>query len=47
MNPVKCEFGATLGKFIGSIIEHKGIDIDYAKVRAIQDMPRPRNLQEL
>jgi len=47
VNPLKCPFGVMLGKFLGFIIRHKGIKINQAKVRAIQDMPPPRNLKEL
>ena len=47
MNPHKCGFGITLGKFLGFIVRHSRIKIDKAKVRAIQDMLPPRNLKEL
>jgi len=44
MNPLKCAFGVTSGKFLGFVVQHRGIEIDQVKVRAIQDMPPPRNL---
>ena len=47
MNPLKCAFGVTQGKFLDFIVRHRGIEIDQAKVRAIQDMPPLRNLKEL
>jgi len=47
MNPLKCAFGITSSKFLGFVVRHKGIEIDRAKVRAIQDMQPPRNLKEL
>ena len=47
MNPLKCAFGVTSGKFLGFIIWHWGIEIDQDKVKAIQDMPEPKNLKEL
>ncbi|KAL0355889.1 UNVERIFIED_CONTAM: hypothetical protein Sradi_4035800 [Sesamum radiatum] len=47
MNPLKCAFGVTSGKFLGFIVRHRGIKIDSAKVDAIQKMPPPRNLKEL
>ena len=47
MNPLKCAFGVTSGKFLGVIVQHRGIEIDQAKVKAIQDMPEPKNLKEL
>ena len=47
MNPLKCAFGVTSGKFLGFVVRHQGIEIDQAKVKAIQDMPEPKNLKEL
>ena len=45
MNPLKCALGVTSGKFLGFAVRHQGIEIDQAKVKAIQDMPEPRGLQ--
>jgi len=45
-NPLKGGFGITLGKFLGLVVRHKGIEIDQAKMKAIQDIPPPRNLKE-
>ena len=47
MNPLKCTFGVASDKFLGFIVRHRGINIDQAKVKAIQDMPEPKNLKEL
>ncbi|KAL0303461.1 UNVERIFIED_CONTAM: hypothetical protein Sradi_6214200 [Sesamum radiatum] len=47
MNPLKCAFGVSSGKFLGFIVRHHGIEVDPAKVDAIQKMPPPRNLKEL
>ena len=47
MNPLKCAFGVTSGKFLGFIVRHRGIEIDQTKIKAIQEMPEPRNLKEL
>ena len=38
MNPLKCAFGVTSGKFIGFVVKHRGIEIDQAKVKVIQDI---------
>ncbi|KAM1773936.1 hypothetical protein ACFX12_043370 [Malus domestica] len=47
MNPLKCAFGVTSGKFLGFIVKHRGIEVDRSKIKAIQSMPEPRNLHEL
>ncbi|KAG9453529.1 hypothetical protein H6P81_006433 [Aristolochia fimbriata] len=47
MNPLKCAFGVTSGKFLGFIVYHRGIEIDQSKIDAIQKMPEPRNVSEL
>ncbi|KAG9453411.1 hypothetical protein H6P81_006315 [Aristolochia fimbriata] len=47
MNPLKCEFGVTSGKFLGFIVHHRGIEIDQSKIDAIQKMSEPRNVSEL
>ena len=30
MNPLKCAFGITSGKFLGFVVRHRGIEIDQA-----------------
>ncbi|PKU65643.1 putative mitochondrial protein [Dendrobium catenatum] len=47
MNPLKCAFGVTSGKFLGFIVRHRGIEIDPAKIEAILDMPSPKSLTQL
>ena len=47
INPLKCAFGVTSGKFLGFIVGKEGIEIDPDKVKAIIQMPPPRNLREL
>ncbi|KAG9442418.1 hypothetical protein H6P81_018272 [Aristolochia fimbriata] len=47
MNPLKCAFGVTSGKFLGFIVHHTGIEVDQSKIDAIQKMPEPRNVSEL
>ena len=47
MNPCKCAFSITSGKFLGFIVRHYGIEIDQSKIETIQKMPKPKTLQEL
>ncbi|XP_058070989.1 uncharacterized protein LOC131220028 [Magnolia sinica] len=47
MNPAKCVFRVSSGKFLGFVVRYKCIEIDSKKVRDIQDMPPPKTLKEL
>ncbi|XP_062114336.1 uncharacterized protein LOC133825400 [Humulus lupulus] len=47
MNPLKCAFEVTSGKFLGFVVRHRGIEIDPAKIKAILEMPPPHNLCQL
>ncbi|XP_074265756.1 uncharacterized protein LOC141588200 [Silene latifolia] len=47
MNPLKCAFGVTSGKFLGFVVRHRGIEIDQTKIKAINEMPEPKTLKEL
>ncbi|PKU60022.1 putative mitochondrial protein [Dendrobium catenatum] len=47
MNPLKCAFGVSSGKFLGYVVRHRGIEIDPNKIKAITEMPPPRNLRQL
>ncbi|XP_020082008.1 uncharacterized protein LOC109705667 [Ananas comosus] len=47
MNPLKCAFGVYSGKFLGFIVRHRGIEIDPAKIKAIMELPPPKNLKQL
>ncbi|KAG9450560.1 hypothetical protein H6P81_010525 [Aristolochia fimbriata] len=47
MNPLKCAFGVTSGKFLGFLVHHRGIEIDQSKIDAIQKMSESRNVSEL
>ncbi|KAL0458333.1 UNVERIFIED_CONTAM: hypothetical protein Slati_0460500 [Sesamum latifolium] len=47
MNPLKCAFGVTSGKFLGFVVRHRGIEIEQAKIDAILKMPEPQNIHKL
>ena len=47
MNPLKCVFGVTKGKFFGFSVNKKGIRIDQDKVKAILALEPPRNLKQI
>ena len=44
---MKCAFGVTSRKFLGFVVRKDGIEIDPDKVKAIIQMPPPRNLRKL
>ncbi|XP_052199521.1 uncharacterized protein LOC127806336 [Diospyros lotus] len=46
LNPAKCAFGVSAGKFLGYIVHHRGIEVNPTKVKAIMDMPAPRTEYE-
>ncbi|KAI0502523.1 hypothetical protein KFK09_017476 [Dendrobium nobile] len=47
MNPLKCAFGVSSGKFLGYVVRHRGIEVDPNKIKEIMEMPHPRNLRQL
>ncbi|XP_073041970.1 uncharacterized protein [Primulina eburnea] len=47
LNPQKCTFGVKSGKFLGYMVTERGIEANPEKVKAIQSMTPPGNLQEV
>ena len=43
LNPNKCMFGVRSGKLLGFVVSNKGIEVDPAKLKAIQEMPVPHS----
>ena len=47
LNPNKCAFGVTTGKFLGFMVSQKGIEVNLKKVRAIMELEPPRTVKEV
>ncbi|KAL5563843.1 hypothetical protein UlMin_033590 [Ulmus minor] len=47
LNPAKCAFGVTSGKFLGFMVNHRGIEANPAKIQALLDMESPRKVKEV
>ena len=47
MNPVKCAFGVSVGKFLGFIIHERGIEIDPNKIAAIDKLGAPQSKRDI
>ena len=47
LNPNKCTFEVRSGKLLGFVVSNKGIQVDPAKVKAIQKMPVPKTEKEV
>jgi hypothetical protein len=47
MNPFKCVFGVSAGKFLGFLVHNRRIDVDPAKASAIATMKPPTSHKEL
>ena len=47
LNPSKCEFGVTAGKFLGFMVSQRGIDANPYKIRAIVKMAPLKNVKKV
>ena len=47
LNPNKCVFGVTVGKFLGFMVSQKGIEVNSKKIRAIMELESPRTIKEV
>ena len=47
LNPAKCAFGVSAGKFLGFIVNHQGIEANPNKIKAVLDMPSPYSIKEV
>jgi hypothetical protein len=47
LNPTKCAFGVSSGKFLGFLVSHRGIEANPEKVKAVLEMQHPRTTKQL
>ena len=47
MNPLKCAFGVSAGKFLGFIIHDKGIEVDPKRIEKIKKVQAPTCKKDL
>ena len=47
MNPMKCAFEVSAGKFLGFLVHHRVISVDLAKDTTIATMKMPTTVREL
>ena len=47
LNPAKCAFGVSVEKFLGFIVNNRGIEANLEKIKVVLDMPPPSNKKEV
>ena len=47
LNPAKCAFGVSAGKFLGFIVNHRGIEANPDKIKVVLYMPSPSSIKEV
>ena len=47
LNPSKCVFGVSSGKFLGFMVSHRGIEANLDKIQAILNMEPSRNIKDI
>ena len=47
LNPSKCVFGVSAGKFLGFMVSQRGIEVSPDQIKAIMETPPPRSKKEL
>ena len=47
LNPAKCAFGVSVGKFLGFIVHSRGIEANLDKIKAVLDMLPPSNIKDI
>ena len=47
LNPAKCAFGVSAEKFLGFIVNNRGIEANPDKIKVVLDMPPPSSIKEV
>ena len=47
LNPSKCAFGVSAGKFLGFMVTQRGIEVNPDQIKLVMETPTPRNKKEL
>ena len=47
LNPMKCLFRVSLGKFLGFLVSQRGIKVNLEKVKALLDIASPKIVKEV
>ena len=47
VNPQKCTFGVTFRKLLGFLVSDRGLEVDPSKIKAILEMPPPKNEKKI
>ena len=47
LNPAKCTFGVFAGKFLGFIVNNRGIEANPDKIKVVLDMQPPSNIKDV
>ena len=47
LNPAKCAFGVSVGKFLGFTVNNRGIEANPDKIKVVLDMPSPSSIKEV
>ena len=47
LNPSKCAFSVSVGKFLGFMVTQKGIEVSLDQIKVVMETPAPSNKKEL
>ena len=47
LNPSKCVFGVTAGKFLGFMVSQRGIEVNPEKIQVIMELAPPKTAKEV